>query len=182
MSARIKWPLVLLFVLLSGCAHFPVSPDFRLTDDRGASWSLSAQRGRVVLVDFGFTHCADTCPLALAKLVRVANAVDPRNRSVEIAFITVDPQRDTPAVLHAFVSRFDTGGRVVGLTGTPEAIDAVETAYHVWAQRVPGRVRGTYDVAHSAAIYYVDASGSQRALRDDGDSAAELAAALREII
>jgi protein SCO1/2 len=93
----------------------------------------------------------------------------------------VDPQRDTPAVMHAFVSRFDSSGRMVGLTGTFDAVQTVEQSYHVWAQRIPGRRSGSYDIAHGAAIYYIDAAGTQRAVRDDDDSEADLAAALREI-
>ena len=174
---------VLAFALLSGCTHRPPSADFTLTDDRGDPWSLSAQRGRIVLLDFGFTHCADTCPLALAKLVRVVKAAESNPSDATIAFVTVDPARDGVSAMHRYVQKFDTTGRLVGLTGTPAQIDAVERDYHVWAQRVPGaHGRQGYDVAHSAAIYYIDRSGAQRALRDDDDSEAALGTTLRELL
>ena len=129
---------------------------------------------------FGFTHCADTCPATLAKLARLAatNAKTP----VEIAVVTVDPQRDSVTAMHRFVTRFAEGNaRVVGLTGTPAQIDDVERAYHVWAQRIPGRrLNAAYDVAHSAVVYFIDPSGVTRSVHDDDDSDAVLAAALRE--
>ncbi len=168
---------------LAACAHGPASPNFTLTDDRGTAWTLADQRGRVVLLTFGFTHCADTCPLTTAKLVRIVNGLGARGDDVRVAFVTVDPQRDTPPVLHRWISKFGGGDRLVGLTGTPAQISAVERDYHVWAQRVPGkRPHGDYDVAHSAAIYFIDRSGAQRSVRDDDDSQAALSQALRELL
>lgn len=153
-----------------------------MTDDTGAAWTLSAQRGTPVVLFFGFTHCADTCPDTLARLAHLAGTAGSHNPSVEIAFISVDPQRDTPPVLHRFVQRFATPrARIVGLTGSPEQIDAVETAYHAWAQRIPGKHEGGgYDYAHSDAIVFVDPAGRLQSLHDTGDSDAVLSRALRE--
>jgi protein SCO1 len=133
------------------------------------------------VIAFGFTHCADTCPATLAKLAGLAGAANVTS-PFEIALVTVDPQRDSVAAMHRFVTRFGGGNaRVVGLTGTPNQIDAVERAYHVWAQRIPGRQpRGAYDVAHSAVVYFIDRDGATRSVHDDDDSDAALAAALRE--
>jgi len=133
------------------------------------------------VLTFGFTHCLDTCPATLAKLARLAAGPDAQT-PVEIAFVTVDPQRDSVTAMHRFVSRFSQPHvRVVGLTGTPDRIDAVERAYHVWAQRIPGRQpHGAYDVAHSAVVYFIDRNGVTRSVHDDDDSDAVLAAALRE--
>jgi protein SCO1/2 len=171
-----------LAVLLAGCARTPSAPPIRLTDGSGSPWSLDAQRGKAVVVNFGYTHCADTCPETLAKLAHLVDGLGVQAREVEIAFVTVDPQRDTPQALHVFVRRFETpNARIVGLTGTPAQISAVENAYHVWAQRIPGKHRnGEYDVAHSAVIFFVDQSGRLSSLHDDGDPDAVLARALRE--
>lgn len=132
------------------------------------------------MLTFGFTHCADTCPATLAKLARLAgpDATTP----VEIAFVTVDPERDSVTAMHRFVTRFGQGNaRVAGLTGTPAEIDAVERAYHVWAQHIPGRQpHGGYDIAHSAVVYFIDRNGVTRSVHDDDDPDAVLAAALRE--
>lgn len=168
-------------LLLWSCGRAPSAPAFTLTDDGGQPWSLAAQRGTPVVLTFGFTHCPDTCPATLAKLARLGSGSDAK-APLEIAFVTVDPQRDSVTAMHQFVGRFGEGTvRVVGLTGTPDQIDAVERAYHVWAQRVPGRRRhGAYDVAHSAVIYFIDRNGTTRSVHDDDDSDAVLAAALRE--
>lgn len=171
--------LAMLAPLLAGCAQGRSAPDFMLTDDNGQSWNLSAQHGKTVLLTFGFTHCVDTCPATLAKLARLSGAFGSRAKDIEIAFVTVDPQRDTPSALHRYLTRFDTD-RIVGLTGTLSQIETVENAYHVWAQKIPGkRGTGNYDEAHSAVIYFIDANGRIRSLHDDDDSSATLGNAMR---
>jgi protein SCO1 len=178
---RILAACVAAALLLWSCARTPTAPGFTLTDDDGRAWSLPAQRGVPVMLTFGFTHCADTCPATLAKLARLAG--DPQTQQpVEIALVTVDPQRDSVAAMHRFVTRFGSrNARVIGLTGTPDQVDAVERAYHVWAQRIPGRQpHGAYDVAHSAVVYFIDRSGAIASVHDDDDSDAVLARALRE--
>ncbi|MEO6836593.1 MAG: SCO family protein [Candidatus Tumulicola sp.] len=172
-----------LIAAVAGCGTRDESaPDFTLVSDAGQSWTLSAHRGRPVLLTFGFTHCSDTCPATLAKLAHLCrHALGTRGAGIEVVMVTVDPRRDTPPVLHAFVSRFD--GPIVGLTGSPAQIEAVEAAYHVWAQSVPGR-RGqpNYDVAHSTSIYLIDAGGRVRGLRDDDDPEAAIARAVRDMV
>lgn len=168
-------------LLLYACSRAPGAPGFTLTDDTGRPWSLSSQRGTPVMLTFGFTHCADTCPATLAKLAHLAGSRG-SSAPATIAFVTVDPQRDSVTAMHRFVARFDAANaHVVGLTGTPNQIDAVERAYHVWAQRIPGRLpHGGYDIAHSAVVYFIDRNGVTRSVHDDDDSDAVLAAALRE--
>ncbi len=169
-------------LLLAACAHGWAAPNIRLTDDTGSPWALSEQRGKTVALTFGFTHCADTCPATLARLTRLANAPANGTRSIEVVFVTVDPQRDTPGALHGFLSHFDPGSKVTltGLTGSPAQIASVERAYHVWAQRIPGRGGPNYSEAHSAVIYFIDSDGRVRAVHDDDDPDAVLASALRE--
>jgi protein SCO1 len=175
-----------LGLLLAACAGGGWNaPDFTLHDDGARAWTLSQQRGNVVLLTFGFTHCTDTCPATLAKLEHLTEGLGDSANQVEIAFVTVDPQRDTPAVMHRFLARFaqDGGGRLVGLTGTPAQIAGVERAYHVWSQKVPGRhTRGDYDEAHTAVIYVIDARGRIRSLHEDDDSEQSLQAALRQVL
>jgi protein SCO1/2 len=168
---------------LAACARSagPAAPQVSLTSDTGKAWNLRDERGHAVLLTFGFTHCADTCPDTLAKLAKLSDRIDASGNEVRIAFVTVDPARDTPAVVHRFLQRFDTA-RIVGLTGTQQQIDGVENAYHVWAQRIPGRTHGAkgYDVAHSAVIYFIDPRGDIASIHDDDDSDAALAAALHK--
>jgi protein SCO1 len=175
-------PLGLAFAACSGGWN---APDFTLHDDGGQAWTLSQQRGDVVLLTFGFTHCADTCPATLAKLEHLTEGRSEPSPQIEIAFVTVDPQRDTPAVMHRFLARFAQvgGGRLVGLTGTPAQIAGVERAYHVWSQKIPGpRARDDYDEAHTAVIYVIDGSGRIRSLHEDDDSEQSLRAALRQVL
>lgn len=167
---------------LAGCAHSgPSAPGFTLIDDSGRPWALDAQRGSPVVLTFGFTHCADTCPETLAKLARLRQTLGAGGGNVRIAMVSVDPHRDSPAVLHRFVGQFQ--GPIVGLTGTPADIAAVESAYHIWAQRVPGRGRagGNYDVVHSAVIYFIDPRGTIRDISDDDASDAALSQAMRRL-
>ncbi|HEY3676428.1 MAG TPA: SCO family protein [Candidatus Tumulicola sp.] len=167
---------VALLVLLTACSGRSAAPDFTLTADSGAPWELAQQRSIVVLT-FGFAHCADTCPALLARLSRIAaDTVQTHGKPVRVAMVSVDPQRDRPDTLHAFVSRFPG---VTGLTGTQAQIDAVETAYHVWAQRLPLK-HGDYDYAHATAVYVIDAGGRIVAVRDDSDSDATIASALAQ--
>lgn len=171
--------LVLLGLLPAACAHRGSAPGFTLTDQNGSAWSLDAQHGKAVVLTFGFTHCQDTCPATLAKISRATAKLGER---VEIAFVTVDPQRDSPAALRAFLARFGDG-RIVGLTGPFERVDAVLRDYHVWAQRIPGRGRtAPYDVAHAAVIYFIDPSGNVRSLHDDDDPPATIAAAAAALL
>lgn len=178
--------VVTLGVALASCgARGRTAPDFTLNDDGGRSWTLSQQRGDVVLLTFGFTHCGDTCPATLAKLEHLTSRLGEQSHHVEIAFVTVDPQRDKPAIIHRFLARFAEagGGRLVGLTGTPSQVAGVERAYHVWSQKIPGRHTGDdYDEAHTAVVYVIDAGGRIRSLHDDDDSERALEAALQQVL
>jgi protein SCO1/2 len=184
--------LVLASVLLTGCAqaaaqHFTgvavpaaAAPNFTLTSDVGAPWTLAAQHGKVVALFFGFTHCTDTCPATLAKLTTVLRS--DHAGAAEIAFVTIDPQRDTPAVMHAYLRRF-SGAKIVGLTGTPAQIANVEQAYHVWSEPVPDPHGGTnYDEAHTAFTFLIDRNGNWRVIHNDDDAQRDYAADVRELL
>lgn len=166
---------VALALLGAGCSRYPSAPDFTLTDQHGAPWTLSAQHGKAVALYFGFTHCPDTCPLTLAKLERAIGT----DAAAEIVFVTVDPDRDTPQVMNAYLKRF-APAPIVGLTGTPKQIAAVERAYHVWAQKIPGR-RGKYDYdeAHISIVTFIDKNGGLRSIADQDDGVTTLASDAR---
>lgn len=188
-----KLPIAIaLCALLLGCSTtgnetfkgtaLPVSiaPNFTLTDDSGSQWTLADQRGKIVALFFGYTHCPDTCPLTLAKLTEAVRRQGPAASNFEIAFVTVDPARDTPAALHRYVAKFPAA-HIVGLTGSPDRIAAVERAYRVWAQKIPGTHHGgsSYDDAHSSVTYIIDREGRSRVLHDDSDDVASFAADFR---
>lgn len=168
---------MLLAVLGTACSGGERAPDFTLRDDGGSAWTLSQQRGKVVLLTFGFTHCSDTCPATVAKLARLGHLIPAGARDLEVAFVTVDPARDDPAAVHRFVARFIEEGNagVVGLTGTPRQISLVEREYKVWSART------AHGFAHSALVFLIDPQGRMRGIRDDDDSEASLARAVRAI-
>lgn len=159
-----------VIALAAACGGPPHAPDFNLRDDGGRSWTLSQQRGKMVFLTFGFTHCLDTCPLTLAKLARVGESLNRRGDQTEVVFVTIDPRRDTVPVMHRFIGRFSSAqSPVVGLTGTPAAIDGVKAAYHVWSAPI------AHDIAHTAVIFFIDSSGRLAGAHDDDESEASLA-------
>ena len=170
---------LLVLLALAACARGNSAADFTLQNAAGGTWSLAGQR-KAVLLTFGYTHCVDTCPVTLAKLSQAVKALGPRAHDVAVVFVTVDPQRDTPPALRAYLDRFDPS--FIGLTGTAQQIAAVEQAYHVWAQRIPGKKgNDNYDDAHSSAIFFIDAGSSVAAIHDDADSVGDLTRAVAEL-
>ncbi|GGA06976.1 SCO family protein [Dyella caseinilytica] len=140
---------------------------FRLTDDHGQTVTAADYRGKITLLYFGYTHCPDVCPLTLAHLHVVMQRLGKLADHVRILFVTVDPARDTPAVLHDYVNAFDP--RAVGLTGAPADIEALTKRYRAAFTREPGKSDDSYDVSHSSGIYIFDASGKARLLATPAD-------------
>ena len=177
--------LLLTLAVLAGCQHGEKLPfrltdvsghmpdlDFRLTDDHGKPVTGADYRGEVVLLYFGYTHCPDVCPLTLAQLHVVMQRLGPLADKVRILFVSVDPSRDTPSVLHAYVKAFDP--RAVGLTGDPHDIEALSKRYRSAYTREPDGKDGNYDVSHSSAIYVFDSKGGARVLATPADSQDDL--------
>jgi protein SCO1/2 len=126
--------------------------DFQLTDHLGRPFTAHELQGKPSLVFFGFTHCPDVCPTTLVKLAQVKKAA--AIAGLQVLFVTVDPQRDTPTAVGLYVHAFDP--EFIGLTGDPKAIEKMTAAFGVAALRVdlPG---GDYTMDHSAAVFLVDA-------------------------
>jgi protein SCO1/2 len=141
--------------------HMP-DLDFRLIDDHGKPVTGQDYRGKVVLLYFGYTHCPDVCPLTLAQLHVVMQRLGPLADGARILFVSVDPARDTPEVMHAYVSAFDP--RAVGLSGQPRDIEALSKRYRSAFTREPDQGNGQYEVSHSSAIYIFDRNGKARLL------------------
>ena len=151
---------------LAACNGATPAPEISLTDQHGMPWSLSAQRGSTLALFFGYTHCSDTCPTTLAKLAKALAPI----HGAKVIFVTVDPERDTPGVLQAYVTKF-TGAPIVALTGSPAEISSTEAAYHVWAQKIPGKAgNDNYDEAHASYVFLIDRDGNQRAILHDEDT------------
>ena len=139
-----------------GPAAAAVGGPFHLEDQNGKPVSDADMKGRPFLVFFGFTHCPDICPTTLFDMSQVMRALGPDADRAGALFITVDPARDTPAVIKDYLSNFDPHLR--GLTGDQASIDAAIKAYRVYAKKVP-LDNGDYTMDHTALVYLMDKDG-----------------------
>ncbi len=143
------------------------APEFTLRGSHGGPLELSRFRGKVVILEFGFTSCPDVCPRTLAALASVKKKLGARAGEVQVVFITVDPERDDPERLRTHLAKFDP--TFLGGTGTAEQLEAVRAEYGIAAERV---VAGnSYAFSHSSFTYLIDRAGSLRALMPYGSSA-----------
>ena len=147
----------------------PVGGPFALTDQSGHQRTDRDFRGRLMLVYFGFTYCPDVCPTDLQAIALALGRLGPDADSVQPIFITVDPERDTSAHLAEYVALFHP--RLIGLTGSAEAIRKVADAYKVYYAKVPLEGAGDYTVDHTAYIYLMDRDGNYLGFFPPGTSA-----------
>ncbi len=129
---------------------------FTLVDQNARAVTDQDMKGRPFLVFFGFTHCPDVCPTTLFEISEVFRRLGPDADKAAALFITVDPERDTPALMKDYLSHFDPHLR--GLTGDPAAVDAVIKAYRVYTKKVP-TPGGGYTMDHTALVYLMDKEG-----------------------
>jgi len=129
---------------------------FRLVDQNGNTVTDADLRGKWLLVYFGYTHCPDACPTALNDMALALDELGARRAAVRPVFITVDPERDTPEVLKAYVASFDAP--ILALTGTPEAVAQAAKSYRVYYAKHPSP-DGSYEMDHSSVIYVMDPDG-----------------------
>jgi len=167
-----SWPIIICSLLLAACDAG--GPQFKstditgvdygraleLTDHKGRARRLEDFRGKAVVVFFGFTHCPDICPTTLADMAGVMRELGPDAERVQVLFVTVDPERDTQAVLANYVPAFDA--RFLGLRGSLEQTRAVAKEFKIYFEKRPGSAPGEYSVDHSAQSYVIDAQGRLR--------------------
>ena len=147
-----------------------MAPDFTLSGSNGAALSLSRYRGKLVLLEFGYTSCLDVCPVSLAMLAAARQKLGPLAAAVQVIFITVDPQRDSAAHLRSYLAAFDPS--FVGATGTAEQLARVRKDYGISAtQQMADGSNSAYTIGHSSYLYFIDRKGSLRALLPFGRSA-----------
>lgn len=139
-----------------GQAAAAVGGPFHLEDQNGRPVSDADMKGRPFLVFFGFTHCPDICPTTLFEMSQIMHALGPDADHTGALFITVDPERDSPAVMKDYLSNFDPHLR--GLTGDQASINAAIKAYRVYAKKVPLE-NGDYTMDHTAVVYLMDKDG-----------------------
>jgi len=163
--------------LLSGCDRLfggGAQPKFHFTDITGAEFarrldlpdvdgkprSLADWKGKVTVVFFGYTQCPDVCPTTMAELAQIRTMLGSDGDRLQTVFVTIDPERDTPEVLKAYVANF--GPNVVALRGNPEQTAAAAKEFKVFYAKVPGKTPGGYTMDHSAASFVFDPSGRVR--------------------
>jgi protein SCO1/2 len=165
---------------LASGTWFPAAravPDFSLLDGAGRAFSRRDLKGTPTLVFFGFTHCPDVCPTTLVKLAQLHRQA-PLAAGLRVVFVSVDPQRDTPALLGQYVHAFDP--QFIGLTGEPSAVAGLARHFGVAVNRVelPG---GDYTMDHSAVIFLLDADARLVGLFTPPFNVAALAKDLRTV-
>ena len=135
--------------------------EFQLTDQDGKPFSSSSLRGRPALVFFGYAHCPDVCPAALAKLKMLQSQGDDAKRA-QVVFVSVDGERDTPVAVKEYLARLSP--EFIGLTGEPDVVRTIAEGFRVaFFKDQPGADATTYDVEHSGQIYLIDGAGQLRA-------------------
>jgi protein SCO1/2 len=139
------------------------APDFNLDGSNGKKLSPRDYKGKVVIVEFGYTYCQDVCPITLAHLTQAWKKMGGAANDVQLIYITVDPARDNPDRLREHLTAFNPS--FLGATGTPEELQAVEKAYGVVAKQVASKnPLLPYAMDHSSSLYLVDRQGKLRAL------------------
>ena len=133
-----------------------------LTDQNGQPRTLGDFKGKVTVVFFGYTQCPDVCPATLAELAEVRRSLGKDGERVQGVFVTLDPERDTQAVLKSYMAGFDPS--FVALRGSPEQTQAVAKEFKVFYAKVPGKEPGSYTMDHSAVSYVFDTNGRVRLL------------------
>jgi protein SCO1/2 len=157
-----------------------VGGPFTLVDQDDKPVADTAFRGKVMLVYFGYAFCPDVCPTELAKIGAALDALGPEANQVAPLFITVDPERDTPAKLKPYVAQFNP--KLIGLTGTVEQIKQVEKEYRVYAAKSGDTSGEYYLMDHTSFIYLMDQDGHYRSVVRPDTSPEAIAESVRKLL
>ena len=177
-ASRLLIPLLLAVATAAPAATSPAfkagafeparqAPEFALRGSDGSELTLARFRGKVVLLSFGFTQCAAVCPTTLATLAQARRALGSAADGMQVVFVTVDPERDAPAQMKAWLAAFDAS--FVGGTGKPEVLAAMRKSYGVVAEKVT--MGSSYAMDHTSSIFLIDREGRLRAMMPYGHDA-----------
>jgi len=186
----------LSLLTLAGCDRFSLgskAPTFNSTDITGAEFArrlelpdvdgqprtLADWKGKVTVVFFGYTQCPDVCPTTMADLAAIRKSLGTDGAKLQSVFVTIDPERDTPEVLKAYVANFGPG--FTALRGTPDQTAVAAKEFKVFYAKVPGRNGGSYTMDHSAASFVFDPAGRVRLYVPYGGDSKKFAADLKLI-
>jgi protein SCO1/2 len=153
---------------------------FQLTDHNGQPRSLNDFKGKLVVVFFGYTQCPDVCPTSMAELAEVKASLGADAGKLQGIFVTVDPERDTPEVLKAYMGNFDPS--FLALRPTPEQLAALAKDFKIYYKRVDGKTPTSYTMDHSAGSYVYDTQGQLRLYARYGSGAQALSTDLKTLL
>lgn len=156
---------------------FDFGGDFELTAHTGTAFRLADQRGKVVLLFFGYTFCPDICPTTLATMARVEKLLGSERDRIQTVFVSVDPDRDSPERLREYVGHFEA--HAIAATGPKAEVDAVVAKYAAFYEKQPSDSAAGYLVDHTSRLYLIDAHGKVRYLFRYGEEAETIARGVR---
>jgi protein SCO1/2 len=193
MSAIKSFLVAVLLVALAACSPKPdfknvditgstaFGKDFSLLDSDGKTKTLADFRGKVVVMFFGYTQCPDVCPTTLTEMQQVMTLMGSQADKVQVLFVTVDPERDTAAILKQYVPAFDA--RFLGLRPVDQAaLEQVTKDFKIYYKKVPGSQAGSYTMDHTAGSYAFDPEGRLRLYIKHAQGPETLAHDLKELL
>lgn len=159
-----------------------VAPEFALNGSDGKQLTLARFRGKLVVLEFGYTSCPDVCPVTLATLAQARKKLGAAAERVQVIFVTVDPERDTPGLLRRYLAAFDSS--FIGASGTPQQLARVRQDYGITVtdKTMAKGSKTAYSLGHSSSLYLVDPQGRLRAMAPYGSSADDLAHDMRLLL
>ena len=189
-----KFLLVLLACFLVACGHSQAPTklygadiggadfvgDFELLDHHGAKRQMSDYQGKVVVLFFGYTHCPDVCPTAMADMAKMMKLLGSDANQVQVLFVTLDPERDSQQVLAKYVPSFDE--RFVGLYGNAQQTAEVAKRYKVFFEKKDVAGKSGYTIDHSAGAFVFDKAGKVRIYFRNGQKPNEMASDLKQLL
>jgi protein SCO1/2 len=187
--------LLAFAVLLAGCDKVKERPvafqntdltgldyarDFALTDHNGKPRTIADFKGKVVVMFFGYTQCPDVCPTTMVEMANVVKELGPAGKDVQVLFVTIDPERDKPALLAQYVPAFNP--TFLGLYGDAAATARTAKEFKVYYAKVPGSTPENYSMDHTAGSYVFDRNGKIRLFLRHGKGAASIVPDLRQLL
>lgn len=154
--------------------------DLALTDHNGQPRTLADFSGKIVMVFFGYTQCPDVCPTSMTEMVAIKQQLGPDGDKLQGLFVTVDPERDRPDILKAYMAAFDPG--FLALYTTPDKLAALAKDFKVYYKKVPGATPTSYTVDHTAGSYVYDTQGQLRLFTRYGTPPEKTAADIRLLL
>ena len=151
-----------------------------LPDQNGQPRTLADFKGKVTVIFFGYTQCPDVCPTTMVELAQVRKSLGKDGERVQGVFVSIDPERDTPKILQAYMASFDPS--FVALRGTPEQTLAAAKEFKVFYAKVPGKAEGSYTMDHTAGSYILDATGKIRLFERYGGGPEALTADIKALL